>query len=1026
MQQIKIFLLGILIVFLTACGGGGGGSTNSAPIATNDTANVDEDNSVEINVVANDSDTDGTLDLGSVSVTIVPSNGITSIDNTTGIVTYIPNTNYNGNDSFNYTIKDNEGKASNAATVSITVNPNSAPIATNDTANVDEDNSVEINVVANDSDTDGTLDLGSVSVTIVPSNGITSIDNTTGIVTYIPNTNYNGNDSFNYTIKDNEGKASNAATVSITVKSINDAGPTATNFTMILDVNESTVVENWKILSSAEDIDDDGLSATIVTQGNYGTFVVINDSLAYLKTIETNETDTGILEISDGEDSIQITVTLKALYWKQISTGNDHTVAIKSNGTLWAWGSNTYGKLGDGTIEEERLSPVQESTKATNWSSAAAGNAHTIAIKNDGTLWAWGSNYQGQSGNNIEETTSVPTQEITKTTNWSSAVVGSDHTIAIKNDGTLWAWGRNLNGQFGDGTTENKSVPTQEITKATDWKNVNAGHSYTVAIKNDGTLWAWGNNSNGQLGIGTSESTSVPTQEITKAEDWKNVSAGKWHIVALKNDGTLWAWGYNSYGKLGDGTITNRSVPTQENTEAADWNYISAGSDHTISIKNDGTLWAWGYNGFGQIGDGTTTTRYISTQESTDALDWRYISTGGSHTVALKSDGTLWVWGKNDVGQLGNGSSTKRDVLSPIQENSNTKNWMCISTGESHTVALKSDGTLWVWGSNTYGELGDGTSIQRQVPVQEVTKATDWRNVYAGRRHTVAIKYDGTLWAWGWNYYGQIGDGTTENKLVPTQEITGATDWGSADAGYSYTTAIKNDGTLWTWGNNSSGEFGDGTTENKSVPTQEITKATDWKNICTGNFHTVAIKNNGTLWAWGFNLFGLLGDGTTKNKSIPTQEVTGAADWSNISAGVNHTTAIKTDGTLWSWGSSYYGQLGDGTTENKSVPIQEVTGAADWNKISAKSGHTVAIKYDGTLWSWGSNMSGKLGDGTTENKSVPTQEVTGAADWNRISAGSTHTIAIKNDNSLWGWGSNADGQLGITIVNPTLALPRKP
>ena len=221
------------------------------------------------------------------------------------------------------------------------------------------------------------------------------------------------------------------------------------------------------------------------------------------------------------------------------------------------------------------------------------------------------------------------------------------------------------------------------------WSAVAAGDDYTVAIKDDGSLWAWGSNLYGQLGDGTNEYKYTPTQEATGATNWFTISAGDQHTVALKSDGTLWARGHNGYGQLGDGTfITHKNTPTQESTGATDWSAVAAGLKHTVALKSDGTLWSWGWNGQGQLGDGTTVDKTNPTQESTGATDWSAITAGFYHAVALKSDGTLWAWGSNGQGRLGDGSNV--DKTTPTQESTGSTNWSAIAAGTAHTVALKS------------------------------------------------------------------------------------------------------------------------------------------------------------------------------------------------------------------------------------------------------------------------------------------------------------------------------------------------
>ncbi len=321
-----------------------------------------------------------------------------------------------------------------------------------------------------------------------------------------------------------------------------------------------------------------------------------------------------------------------------------------------------------------------------------------------------------------------------------SISVGYFHAIAIK-DGTLWAWGRNWTGQLGDGTKFDRLVPTQ-IGVSADWASVSAGDDHTIAIKVDGTLWAWGDNSYGRLGDGTSTSRWAPTK-IGAASNWASISAGDRYTIATKTDGTLWAWGHNCEGQLGNGTIIDRLVPTKIGVDT-DWASISAGFEHTIATKTDGTLWAWGYNGNGQLGDGTYIKRLVPTKIGVDT-DWDSISGAGDNfTIATKTDGTLWAWGGNFLGQLGDGTIINR--LVPTQIGVDT-DWVSISAGARvfYTIATKTDGTLWLWGSSwRFGY------INRLVPTK-IGVGIDWASVSAGNDHTIAIQTDGTFWSWGSN-----------------------------------------------------------------------------------------------------------------------------------------------------------------------------------------------------------------------------------------------------------------------------------
>ena len=332
-------------------------------------------------------------------------------------------------------------------------------------------------------------------------------------------------------------------------------------------------------------------------------------------------------------------------------------------------------------------------------------------------------------------------------------------------------------------------------------------------------------------------------------------------------------------------------------------------------------------------------------------------------------------------------------------------------------------GTLWSSGQATYGQLGDNTTVNKSSPVQTIAFGQNWKQVCCSGLSKVALKTDGTLWSWGYNTQGTLGDNTTVNKSSPIQTVMGGTNWASINAGLYFAAGIKTDGTLWMWGYNSSGQLGDNTTVNKSSPVQTAAFGTNWKQVACGYRHTTAIKTDGTLWSWGINNQGSLGDNTTVSKSSPVQTTTFTSNWIQVccagqaTTANNSTTAIKSDGTLWTWGGNVSGQLGDNTTVNKSSPIQTVTGGTNWKSCSMSCTQVAAIKNDGTLWGWGRNDLGELGDNTVANKSSPVQTVTGGNNWVKVSAGYC-TTAIKADGSLWTWGYNGWGTLGDnTIVN---------
>jgi alpha-tubulin suppressor-like RCC1 family protein len=352
----------------------------------------------------------------------------------------------------------------------------------------------------------------------------------------------------------------------------------------------------------------------------------------------------------------------------------------------------------------------------------------------------------------------------------------------------------------------------------------------------------------------------------------------------------------------------------------------------------------------------------------------------------------LWSWG-GAGSSLGLGDIISRS--SPVQVGALT-DWASISAGASSSFAIKTDGSLWAWGrGDNSGRLGLGDAINQSSPVQ-VGALTDWASVSAGELHSHAIKTDGSLWAWGNGANGRLGLGSVINRSSPVQ-VGALTDWASVSAGSLHALAIKTDGSLWAWGNGAPSGFGD--TITRSSPVQ-VGALTDWASISAGDGHSLAIKTDGSLWAWGFGTSGRLGLGDAINQSSPVQ-VGALTDWASVSAGEIHSLAIKTDGSLWAWGRGDNGELGLGDIIGRSSPVQ-VGALTNWTFAIAPKGdqHTHAIKTDGTLWSWGGpNTDGRLGLGNTISRSSPVQVGT-STNWSSVSSTFNHSLALQTTGIL--------------------------
>lgn len=694
--------------------------------------------------------------------------------------------------------------------------------------------------------------------------------------------------------------------------------------------------------------------------------------------------------------------------WRSVATAGgsvgNFSLVTKTDGTLWAVGSNNSGQLGtnNGTSYS---SPVQVGT-LTNWKQVSVGREFSAAVKTDNTLWTWGINAVGQLGGLAAGTGNTVTRsspvQVGTAYSWKQVNVGggnaTQYTMAVANDGGLWAIGGiNTFGQLGDDTTIRKSSPVQ-IGSLTTWSSVSAGFQHTMAIQTDGTLWGWGENTKGELGIPSYYyvSLSSPVQ-VGSLSNWSKLSGS----MALKSDGTIWSWGINStvgsdYSafRLGLGDSVNRSSPVQIGSLST-WASIAGGGAAGFAITTGGAMWGWGEAGNGGLGDGTVVDKSTPVQIGT-VTTWSKVSTNSywinPSSGAIKTDGTLWTWGTNDKGQLGLGNTVARST--PVQVGTLTT-WSSISFSHgsnAYALAITTDGKLWAWGAGIGGLHGTGNTTNKSTPVQVGTLSI-WSQAEAGSSASFGITTTGALYSWGQNVNGQLGLGTTVNVSTPVQ-IGTLTDWSKVSAGVTGAAAIKTDGTLWTWGGNTNGALGDGTTVAKSSPVQ-IGSLTNWAEVEVGDGVMVAVKTDGSLWSWGTNgaatIYGALGTSLPDDRyySSPIQ-IGQLTNWKSVVANYDYTLALKTNNTLWAWGSNASGNLGDGTTVDKQSPIQ-VGFLTDWKSIAALSTSTgtgpapsAAVKTDGTLWTWGIGTSGVLGSGATTSRSSPVQ-VGLQTNWKQVS-----------------------------------------
>jgi alpha-tubulin suppressor-like RCC1 family protein len=696
---------------------------------------------------------------------------------------------------------------------------------------------------------------------------------------------------------------------------------------------------------------------------------------------------------------------------REVVNGSFHTCALLLDGTVRCWGHNGVGQLGNGTTTDSDV-PVMVSG-LSGAASIAAGQNHTCAVLVNGTVECWGYNYAGQLGNGTTNSLSSPATVMGLTVPAVGITAGQNHTCAVLVDGTVECWGWNIFGQLGNSNTHNALTPVA-VAGFAGVKAVAAGYNHTCALQlgngSTSAVYCWGYNSSGQLGNNTTTNSSAPAQSwvdaaaaISAAGDhtcallayggqvycWgdtagsitpnqvgglgeaKAIASGAVHDCALLAVGSLQCWGYNWYGQLGNGS-TNNSINTPVKVSGLSGaSGLSAGGYETCASLANGTLDCWGYNAFGQLGNGNTTnstTPVTVTGNLLPGAGIRQVANGSAHTCALLGDGTVQCWGSNRFGQLGNGTN-----ITPLNPGIvvNLTGAIAIAAGAGHTCALLAGGTLECWGDNTYGETGNGCAnimCYQPLPVGNVSGAVA---IAAGGFHTCALLVDGTVDCWGENDWGQAGNGTV-GQFGGAFPVKGLNQVVAITTGFSDTCALYPNGYAACWGRNTSGELGSTGVHLTPAIVSGLTSAI---SISAGNQATCAVLSSGSAECWGYNASGQLGNGGTASSSTPVP-VSNLSRVKAIAVGDSTACAVIAGGYLECWGYNAEGQLGDNSTSNSHVPVGVTGPNGVWltgvATTSVGAYTASALISNGSVEDWGGLSGyGQLGNGTWGSSTTP-------------------------------------------------------
>ncbi|MES2630809.1 MAG: hypothetical protein V4611_02540 [Patescibacteria group bacterium] len=747
-------------------------------------------------------------------------------------------------------------------------------------------------------------------------------------------------------------------------------------------------------------------------------------------------------------------------------------------------------------------------TNLTNIAQLEAGDGFTVALTEAGDVYSWGGNYNGQlalgtmtaSNPNPTPAKAIFTNTLLENKKIKNISVGGYHVLALTTDGELYSWGANWSGQLGDGTYDDSAHPVKVATEGTslDGKQItaiSAGGEHSMALTSEGNVFAWGANYNGQIAITANSNESITPEQVGGQLTGKIVTAietGYSSSIALTSSGEMYTWGNNVYGQLGNGTISNnwgdfnpsptKVIVDQTPLEGKTVTKINTNGYNVLVLSSEGKVYGWGAGS--ELGDGVFqhTGKPVAVQTTGTPMDGKVITDISTamwqSSFAIDSDGIAYAWGANYEGAFLTGSSSNSPLPTTINSAGlplEGKKVRALAPGSDNLYAILSDGSLFASGWNSYGSL---TLLPSQT-LENVTTTTVYNsssqqygyNTYApteipkvgtllqgktvtavgvGDRHTLAVTSDGVVYSWGDNEYGQLGIGyrsmlEAEPKAVAVAgtPMAGKTIV-AVDAGNYQSVALASDGTIYSWGRNNQSQLGDGTSTDRPVPVALSLTGSPMLGktitaISVGDYYTVARSTEGLLYAWGYNTYGQLGDGTNSNRNRPVLVNTTGTPMagkviSKIETADDYTIAIDSQGAAYSWGYNVGGTLGDGTTTNRNKPVLIDTSAIKLDgevlsKVSVGDAHVMALTSAGRMFAWGANGNYQLGDDTNVSRVQPVvvkteDTVLDGVQVLDVSVGNSNSFVKGSNGKIYGWGyAGAMAGLGLLRESTYLKVP---